>query len=787
MTSFTDWRFLLRNLSNKKAPVKKIAICIIALVSLAFHMAVAEDTPHSMDAISLALSEQPSPATSTNSVPTGTNTLTFTLTGPGSRDFNLTAPAQHWFGFGELNWTLTLSDGAPTNVQVLAIMKDWDYLWYQQLLPGYASPGGTNQYRIDLSPAATKWEPRGHHAVLNARALMEPREFGIRIFFDGTATLTGTLSNVTAKLMPVDSSAPTIRNVRPSSQQVSCYEKFEVTFDLPDRYANPFDPDEVSVTATIETPDGKTNTIDGFHSREYYRTVTPTGEEILPQGPPQWKIRYAPRRVGTYRYSLHVNDAHGTATWGPGAFVAQPATLPGYVRVSPADRRYFEFDNGDYFFPIGHNIRSPSDERMNAQFPWMKRWTEGTSAYARHFSAMHEHGENLAEVWMAAWSLGIEWAPQWRGYHGIGQYNLMNSWELDRVIDEADRNGIYLNLVIHNHGKFSGFMDGEWAKNPFNKKLGGYLEKSEDYFSDPLAQKSFKQLMRYIIARWGYSTRIFAWELWSELNLTGSDREFYRTKACVDWHRFATTAIRELDPYSHLITTHYCSDYTSQNNEITTLPGITHSSVDAYHNDSRVLKIVELLAGTAECNNPTGKPVMVTEFGGASSAQGLVHLENSLHAALWSSTCIPIAGTPLFWWWGLIEEENYYPEYLAISRFMKGEDRRDPTLISYNLNLSLPERPGVQVLSHALKNGTRALGWIYDAPAFDTADSDLHPTISNLVARLDGMSNGLYRVEFWGTAGGVMTDHQDIEGKEGALSVTVPPFSRDIAFKVKKR
>ncbi len=748
---------------------------------------MAQDSPPSREVVPLFLSPPPVPATSTNLTPSGSNSFTFVLTGPSNQDVALTAPAKTWFGLSELNWTLTLSDSAPTNIQMLAYMKDWDNLWFQQLLPGYVSPGFTNRYHLDLSPSSTKWESRGHHAIWNASTLMEPSEFGLRIFFDGAGSLTGTFSNVFAKKSPPDTTPPTLRDVRPASQQLACYDKFEVTFDLPDRYANPFDPEEISVTATFKTPGGQTVTIDGFRIQDYYRTVTPTGEEILPQGPPHWKIRYTPTQAGTYHYTLFVRDANGTSTWGPGVFKVLPSSQPGFVRVSKTDSRYFEFDSGNYFFPIGHNIRSPSDNRLNTAFPWTKRWTEGTSAYARHFSTMREHGENLAEIWMAVWSLGLEWSSPWRGYHGVGQYNLMNAWELDRVIDEADRNGIYLNVVIHNHGKFSGFMDHEWASNPFNKKFGGYLETTEEYFTNPRAQKAFNQLMRYIIARWGYSTRVFAWELWSELNLTGSNYDFYRSQDCVDWHRFASTAIREMDPNQHLITTHYCPDYTSQNTNITVLAGITHSSVDAYHNETRTLKILDLLSATAQFNNPSGKPVMVTEFGGASSAQGLVHLENSLHAALWASTCIPIAGTPLFWWWGLIEEENYYPEFLAISRFMKNEDRRDPALQPYNPVFSAPNRPEIRIMSFALKSGTRALGWIYDVPAFDTADSETHPTITNLTTHLDNMSNGLYRIEFWGTTGGELIQVQNVEVKMESLPISFPAFSRDIAFKARKQ
>ncbi len=767
--------------------MNKIAITLVAWISLAVTVSATNNPIAAAELIDMGLSERPVPATSTNSTQGGTNTLIFTLTGPGYRDFSVTAPTQTWFGFSELNGTLSLSESAPTQAQILVFLKDWDYLWYQQLLPDSAAPGESHRFRVDLSPTATRWETQGHYSLWHARTLMEPREFGIRVFLNSTGTITGTLSNVFAKRLPASPTPPTIRNVRPATQQLPCYEKFEATFDLPDRYANPFDPEEVAVTARIETPDGKTVSINGFHSHDYFRTIKPTGTETLPQGPPHWKIRYTPTRAGTYRYTLHVQDTQGSTTWGPGEFMATPSPHPGFVRVSKSDPRYFEFDNGDFFFPIGHNIRSPSDSRMNSAFPWAKRWTEGTDAYARYFSAMRNHGENMAEIWMAAWSLGLEWSPQWRGYHGIGQYNLMNAWEMDQVIDEADRNGIILNVVIHNHGKFSSIVDNEWSHNPFNKKAGGYLEKPDEYFTQPRARKDFHQLMRYIIARWGYSPRIFAWELWSELNITGSYREFYKSPECVDWHQAVAREINDLDPNKHLITTHYCPDFAAQNTNITALSGITHAAVDAYHNESRTLKILDLLAATAQFNNPFGKPVLITEFGGASSAQGLVHLENSLHAALWASTCIPIAGTPFFWWWGLIEEENYYPEYLAISRFMKDEDRRDPSLLSHTPVLTMPPAPGVNALSFSLKNNTRALGWIYDAPAFEVSDTETHPTLSNLVVRLDNMTNGMYRIEFWNTTRGEVTQRQTREVKDTKLTLTVPPFSRDIAFKVKRQ
>jgi hypothetical protein len=759
---------------------------VLVVLALCLVRPVVAAQPEPEPPIPLGVSAQAAPAISRQPVLALSNSLGFALTFPGARDCYLTAPTSTWFNIGQVEWDLAVSEGAPTNIQLLVFMKDWDYLWYQQLLPGFAVPGATNHYRVDLSPSSLNWTPRGHQAAWSARTLMAPVEFGLRVFCDSPGGASCRFDQVAALPRPFDVTPPFIRDVRPSASELRCYEKFEVTFDIPDRYANPFDPDVVDVTATIETPSTQTVTVAGFHSRSYYRRVTSTGEDILPQGPPHWRIRYAPPAAGTYRYRLHVRDAQGVADWGPGSFVASPPAQPGYVRVSKADPRCFEFDNGRFYFPIGHNIRSPSDERLDTQFPWAKRWQEGSAAYARFFAAMREHGENLAEIWMAAWSLGLEWSPLWRGYHGLGQYNLMHAWELDRVFDEADRNGIYLNLVIHNHGKFATRLDAEWAHNPFNSKIGGFLDSPDRFFDDPRAIAAYMNLMRYTIARWGYSPRIFAWELWSELNLAGASDNTYRQQSCVDWHRKVATAIRAMDPNDHLITTHYSNDYNAQNVAITALPEISHVSVDAYHGSPHALHIVELLAATARFNNPYRKPVMVTEFGGAWNAQGLAHLENSLHAGLWASTCAPIAGTPLFWWWGLIEEENYYPEYLAVSRFMKDEDRRDPALVEYAPALIRPGSEDGQVQACAMKSGTRALGWIYDRVGYDTQASDPHRLTTNLVVRLEGLSNGTYRVEFWNTAEGQPVDRRTVTVTDNTLSAKAPSFSRDLAFKVRK-
>ena len=711
-------------------------------------------------------------------------TVEAAVTLPGKTTFRLHAPANVWITLATLEFDLFWPETAPAKAQVLVYLKDWDYFWYQALLPGYLVPGKTNHLRVDLQPSAKGWTARGHHGVWNLRTRIEPKEVGVTVFGDTAYQGTCRLGEVWGIRQEAERTPPYIRSVRANANSVASFEKFELTFELPDRYPDPFDPLRVSVVADFETPKGQHTRIDGFYGLGYYREKAVSGDEVLPQGPPYWRVRFCPLAPGTYRYTLTVKDAVGETRWGPGTFEATAAQQPGFVRVSKADPRFFEFDNGSPFFPIGHNIRSPFDTRMDGAFPWAQRWAEGSSAYIRYFDSMRQHGETLAEVWTAAWSLGLEWSPLWRGYHGVGRYNMINAWELDRVVEAAEKNGIYLNLVINNHGKFSTWSDQEWAGNPFNLANGGYLNAPEEFFTDTRAQDAFRKLMRYMVARWGYSTRIFAWQLWSELDLVGSYQGLYHRPEVVAWHRQMGQYVRQIDPYAHLISSHVSGDYTRQNPQIMSLPEMDFCPTDAYHGNADPVFIVTLMRQTAEFNNPYGKPVMITEFGGSPHASDLKHLDETLHAALWASTATPLGATPLFWWWQLIEEENFYPKYSAVSKFMAGVDRRDPAMRVSTPVFTREDNavPGLDV--QCLKSRNQALGWIFYAAAFATLDPARSPATTGILMELKEMSDGPYYVEFWDTVSGRCIVRDRVHADRGVLSLAVPPFVRDIAFKV---
>jgi hypothetical protein len=103
------------------------------------------------------------------------------------------------------------------------------------------------------------------------------------------------------------------------------------------------------------------------------------------------------------------------------------ATAPlqprGYVRVSQKDPLYYEFENGDWYWPIGINMRDGGDDASKQK---------GTYDFDHYFQRFEEEGLNFVRTWMCAWWGGIEWSDEYHSrFDGVGRYNQYNAWRLD--------------------------------------------------------------------------------------------------------------------------------------------------------------------------------------------------------------------------------------------------------------------------------------------------------------------------------------------------------------------
>ena len=698
-------------------------------------------------------------------------------------------------GLASLCCEAVLPSNAPP-AQALLCVTDRDGNWFQQLAPDTLLPG-TNACAFDLSPeSAARWTTSGHRLVWNRRVLRNPKSVILRIFpkevqsskfkVQSSPTSDFQLSTLNSQLSTLNwQGPPAATDFRRNATDVPCFGLFELRFQLPDRYDDPFDPALIDVTALIDRPG--TNApivIPGFYLQDYYVVTNAYADERIPCGRPGWAVRYAPLAPGRHACRIVARDAVGVSTSAPVFFNATVSAEPDFVRVSTNDWRRFSC-GGKELHLVGHNVRSPFDTRLDDQFPWLLRHPESFLAYRRYFRDMAAAGENFAEVWMCQWSLGLEWSTNAPCYHGLGDYNLGNAWELDQVLRMARESGIRVNLVLNNHGRAGLGFDAEWQNSPYNKVHGGFLPPDDPmtFFTDPCALDYQKRLCRYIVARWGWDSTVFAWELWSELDLCG---RWGRKPApqndpgVIQWHREIGDYLRATDPNRHLVSTHISADYRSIGRELSAIQQIDHCCVDAYHFSPNPLHIVDLVRETAASLAAYRKPALITEFGGSSMGAGLSHLKCELHAALWASTCSTLATTPLFWWWGLVEEQNLYPEFTAIRTFTDPIAYTDPTLNPVSLTVNA-ER---ETKSVAIASGTNLYAWVYsnDLVALSRGDEDVEERTGEVV--WTPVTNGTYRVAFCSTKTGKPVKQQDFRTAQGALRFPIPPFKGDIAIRV---
>jgi hypothetical protein len=246
---------------------------------------------------------------------------------------------------------------------------------------------------------------------------------------------------------------PVIKAVASATGQVEVYAKFELNVDLQASYSNPFDPTQVDLHTTFTDPTGHSISVPGFYWQGFNNQLEGTSEVLTADGQPGWKVRFSPTTVGRWSYFVEVVTTGGKAQSANTNFEVSNANNPGYIKVSSHDPTYFEFSNGTPYYAVGQNVG------------WYGHG--GTYDYARWFKQMATNGANYARIWMADWSMGLEWSD---GTLGDYTNRLDRAWQLDRVFELAEQNNLYIMLSLLNHGAFNQSVNPEWDKNPYTKK-----------------------------------------------------------------------------------------------------------------------------------------------------------------------------------------------------------------------------------------------------------------------------------------------------------------------------
>jgi hypothetical protein len=412
---------------------------------------------------------------------------------------------------------------------------------------------------------------------------------------------------------------------------------------------NPFDPDNIALDATFTLPSGRTMVVPGFWYQAYQRSLSGGYEVDTANGSPEWRVRFTPPESGDYLMSLQIltnrqpyepsTSTNFSVTSGP------PPAGAGYVGIAPG-RQYFQTDDGHALRLIGENVC------------W---YDAGTYDYDTWFFSMQSSGENYARIWMCPWAFGIEDTPT-----SLINYSLQRAWQLDYVLQLAEQRSIYLLLSLDYHGMFvtqpDPFWGGNnyWPQNPYNVTNGGPCSVANDFFTNPTAMKIYQKRLRYLIARYGYSQNLLAWEFFNEID---NDYGFLNSTNVAAWHTIMGSWLHTNDVFRHLVTTSLTGS--SDRPEIWSLPQLDFA---AYHSYGEPGPAAQLSSVAQHFLATYGKPIMVGEFG--TSAAGWNRTNDpylrGFRQGLWGGALGGSVGTAISWWWQNLQSDNVYPLYSAL-------------------------------------------------------------------------------------------------------------------------
>lgn len=628
-----------------------------------------------------------------------------------------------------------------------------------------------------------------------------------------------------------------ITDLKENTQKVPLYSKFELTFDLNKIFNNPYDPNEIDVSIQFITPSSKVLTHPGFYYEPWELRMKRGHETPYRNGQPCWKTRLTPAEIGNYKWKLIAKTPSETDTV-KGTFECTPSSSHGFVRVCRENTRWFEFSDGSFYYPIGLNLRSPGDalsaklgniSRINSE--WAER--AGTRSYEKWFPLMEKSGQNFARMWMCPWWCTLEWSPDQGPYHGLGYYSQTNSARLDRIMELAEKHGIYINLETMNHGIISTSIDHDWENNPLNTdKPGGYLSFATDFLASERAQKSHRNKLRYTVARWGYSTAIAWWGVLTEAEWTEpysrkwhyigrwAPRNIRTPKPWVthkyirplyDWISDTGGYIRGIDAHPHVVSVHF-------SNPKNGLGVWRRPHTDVVHNNAYTDFIPGLLPASDRLEGVVGalhsyskyysryrqnKPLIVGEWGGSHDDNSERQVTTELHVGMWTMIVTECSGACGFWWWNMVDGKNLYPYFKAVAEFMKGEDRRSGKYSSRRGRLvRSPNNPSPPAARAAIIcfDDDDLCGYVYNtkiskykkrdfnAPCPESFDDDSFRESGAMYLDLpDGIEDGSYVLEYWNTFTGRVIDRRKVTVDADNRLVPLMSHRVDLAFKLKKR
>jgi hypothetical protein len=524
-----------------------------------------------------------------------------------------------------------------------------------------------------------------------------------------------------------------------NSEQIRKYEKFELILKLINvRFENPYDPDDVDLSALFTSPSGQLIKVNGFFDN--YR------------GANQWKIRFSPRETGEYKYLVSVKDGSKKGDSQSYTFKAVESEHHGWIKPSVKNPHYFTYDDGTSYYGTG------------AYSPWGNN--------EKVFRTFVENKANFFAIWDINYGGFVNSAGIIE--EKLGQYNQEKLGQIDSLLSILEKNDIKLMYAIWPHDLFSETVwSAQWKLNPYSQ-----ITKAEKVYGDSLTWEYQKMKYRYMIARFAHSSSWGIWELINEMDGTDGWAKGHHNEAYA-WVEKCSRYFSENDPYKHPLTASFSGGFKQYRDtlyRLTEVPNIhlypAQGWIPKYPDDSLRSDMNNFAWASKRFWDSFGKPAIFGEAGADLTyyKPGSKEYHISYHNQIWASLVNGLAVAPV-WWTASIMNDQDWGQLKNLSEFISDIDFA-------NLPYKPLQAEAVNADIYVMDCGDKGFGW---------ARSFKNNKIDNTRLTLIKPEKGNYSVTWYDSWTGIVVKSEKITSANGKLFLTVPVLNhhcQDIAFKI---
>ncbi len=607
--------------------------------------------------------------------------------------------------------------------------------------------------------------------------------------------------------------------VYPNSE-IGLFEKVELRFQM-NTYANNYDSEIIKVDAVFTSPSGKNYKVPGFYYVDYvklpdYDCGMELPCELLRAGkfqPYNWVIRFTPSEVGQWAYKVIAEDKNGTITIPTNTtynFMCSYSDKSGFI--TKRNNRYLQ-KGDDPLFMVGTNLCWYGRDAFSK--PIVNEL--GTNDFVRYFDILQENEANFTKVWInhpPGISLtGREWTTD--KVHGFDDYNQKDAWQLDKIFELAEARNLNIILCVFQQNSFvNTYGVNNWDNsNAFNRSVNRSdketINSPFDFFSDENTRKRTRDMLRYMIARWGYATNLVAWKIFTEIeqveniwSKSGVNPPNGYLESVFSWHTEMSKYIRRIDAFDHLITTSSPNKYSNGGKEY---PRVFYDmDLTISHdykgintlNDIKVFEKHLLVRANAYSSEDKlqDKPYMSQEWGvvPGKKLREMDPVGYAFHCCLWSSAMSGAFGSVLSWEWDTyLVKNDLFKQLKPVSRFMNGViGELDGSIIGRKV-----QNNGISTFYALNRNNGLIIGWCQDdnydfsvvkntayIKDLKRAKPDVKSRKNTILIPVQENDNKYYTIKWYDTNTAELVEEELVSSARGKLKLKMPHVLRSSSF-----